>query len=260
MRRRIFISIAAATVVSVHGAEREASAIIEKVNRILRPEKSFTVSAEVTTFKNREIIATMKLKAFVRMGKEGGNDSLAIVSEPAPERGKVYLRKSAGDLWFYDPKAARPVRISSQQRINGQSAFDDLQSINLTRDYVATFEGEVKITDVTGRECKVHRLKLTASRKDAPYPILLLWVEDGGSRPVKSTSCTSGGRALKTVYYDKFRGFLGVARPTEITVVDELHPGSVSRIRLSDYDTREHEAALFDEAFMPRAEELLKKG
>jgi hypothetical protein len=233
--------------------------LVDKIDRILRPEKSFAVTAQATTFKDRTVAAAMTVKAFVRVQPDGSLDSLAIITEPEADRGKVYLRKAAGDLWFFDPKAARPVRISAQQRFQGQSSIDDLMNVNLRQDYSARIDPDESVTDVAGKEQKARRLHFVASTKSAPYPAVDLWVDRDNYHPIKVTSLSAGGRALKTAYYDKFRGFLGQSRPTEITIVDEIHPGTVSRVRFSDFDTENLATGLFQESFMPEAGKLLKR-
>lgn len=235
-----------------------AAEMLARLERILRPEKSFVVTAHTTTFKNRTVAGTMQLRAFVRVRQDGSLDSLAFVTAPEAERGKVYLRKAGGELWFYDPKSQRPVRISARQRFQGQASLDDLLSINLKADYSARLELQEVVTDATGEKRSTQRVQMVAKAASAPYSAMTFWVDRDNLRPVKATCFAAGGRALKTVFYDKFRGFLGEARPTEINIVDEIHPNLVSQVRFSEFDHRELAGETFQEAFMPVASAQLK--
>lgn len=235
-----------------------APEIVQRMDHILRPERSFAVTTNTTTFKNRAVVADSQMRAFIRREQDGRMDTLAVIMAPEAEKGKVYLRKAAGVLWFFDPKSQRPVRISASQRLDSQGSVDDLLSINLTRDYAATMDTAETINDATAQARKCLKLRFKATNSNAPYPAMTCWVDADSLRPVKTTCFTAGGKALKTFYYDKFRGFLGESRPTEILIVDDLRPNLVTQVRFSDFDHRDFPAEHFSETFMPDAVRVLK--
>jgi hypothetical protein len=234
------------------------SEIVHRMDRILRPERSFVVTTTTTTFKNRAVAASAQMRAFIRRQQDGSLDTLAIILDPEPERGKVYLRKTGGDLWFFDPKSQHPVRISARQRLDGQASVDDLLSLNLQRDYSATMEGQETISDATAQARICHKLHFKAANNNAPYPGMTCWVEADSRCPVKTICFSAGGKALKTIYYDKFRGFLGESRPTEILIVDDLQPNLVTQVRFTNFDHRDLSEDKFSEKFMPDAVRVLK--
>lgn len=232
--------------------------IVQRMDHVLRPDRSFAVTTSTTTFKNRAVVADSQMRAFIRREQDGSMNTLAIIMTPEAERGKVYMRKAAGVLWFFDPKSQRPVRISASQRLDSQGSVDDLLSINLGRDYVATMDTAETINDATAKPRSCLKLKFKAGNSSAPYPAMTCWVDADSLRPVKTTCFTGGGKALKTFYYDKFRGFLGESRPTEILIVDDVRPNLVTQVRFSDFDHRDLPAEHFTEAFMPDAVRVLK--
>ncbi|MFZ4764591.1 MAG: outer membrane lipoprotein-sorting protein [Roseimicrobium sp.] len=239
--------------------ERPAAELLERVDRTLRPSKSFTVTIEATTYKDRSAVGSITVHALVRVpATTAPPDLLATLTAPESERGKMYLRKTDG-LWFYDPKAKRPVRISAQQRLYGQASLDDFMSTDLRSDYAPKLEADETVNDSAGQARSCQKLRLTALRKSAPYAAITLWVDRDNHQAVKATCFAAAGRPLRTVYYGKFRGFLGSARPTEVQLVDEVRPGTVTQLRFSDFDERDMPEAWFDPAQLPQTQQALSK-
>ncbi|NBO66840.1 MAG: outer membrane lipoprotein-sorting protein [Acidobacteria bacterium] len=88
---------------------------------------------------------------------------------------------------------------------------------------------------------------------------MALWVDRDNHQAVKATSFAAGGRPLRTTYYGKFRGFLGSARPTEVQIVDEVRPGTVTQLRFSDFDERDVPEAWFDPVQLSQTLQALSK-
>jgi hypothetical protein len=68
---------------------------------------------------------------------------------------------------------------------------------------------------------------------------------------VKAECFSSTGRVLKTVFYSRFREFLGKQRPTELNVVDGTTPGRVTRIRFSEFQYQEIDPGSYTTEAMP---------
>lgn len=227
-------------------AAPDAEEIVQKAEEVLRPDKSFSVVAAIDSFRNRAPEGSITLRTFVKVAAGPGTepDAISVVSAPEAEAGKVILRQS-GNLWLLAPGSRRPVKLSGNQRLQGDASLDDLVHLDLTGDYTATDEGEESITDASGKATKARRIVLSAKAKASTYPSLRLWTDRLFHRPVKLECLAASGKVLKTVFYDRYRGFLGSERPTELTIVDGTVPGRVTRVRFSDYNHRELPAELF---------------
>lgn len=220
-------------------AAPDVAEVIRRVDEMMRPAKSFQVEAQIETFRDRARAGSLTLETSVRVPDDGSEpDALSRVMAPEAERGKVILRL-AGVTWLLAPGAERPVKLSGQPGMPADASLEDLVPPRLVADYTVKDEGDDAITDATGRAVTARRLALSAKTPAAPYPALRLWTDGAFHRPVKLECLTAGGRVARTVFYDQFRGFLGSERPTELTIVDGITPGRVTRIRFSRYAHRE---------------------
>lgn len=216
-------------------ADDAADAIVRSVADCLKPPKSFSVLSKLDTYRNRVASGSMTLRTYVKISDASkGPHSVSIVLFPEGERGKVFLRVDEA-FWLYDPGARRPVKISTQQRLMGDASLADVTHFDFEKNYTAALEGEETIVDSSGDSVSTQRLALTARSKNVLYPSLRLWVSGLRKQPVKVECHSSTGRVLKTVFYGKFRGFLGKSRPTELNVVDGTAAGRVTRIRFSEF-------------------------
>ncbi|MCB1077324.1 MAG: outer membrane lipoprotein-sorting protein [Verrucomicrobiae bacterium] len=230
----------AALSVGSSSAAPEAEALVRRADDLLRPDRSFAVVAEIDSYRNRALAGKITLKTYVRVSKTGGEpDALAFATDPEAERGKVILRHE-GVLWLLNPGAERPVKLVGHQRLQGDASLEDLVHLRLAEDYAVTDEGEETIVEASGKSVATRRLKLTAkSGVSSVYPTLRLWIGGAFQRPVKMECLAASGKVLRTVFYDRYRGFLGTDRPAELMIVDGTAPGRVTRIRFSDYSHQE---------------------
>lgn len=232
-------------------ADQAADAIVKTVESSLKPPKSFSVLSTIDTYRNRVASGTMLLRTYVNIADSNqGPRSVSIVLSPEGERGKVFLRID-DDFWLYDPGARRPVRLSTQQRLMGDASLADVTHFDLVDNYSAALEGQETIADASGKGVDGQRLKLSALAKTSLYPTLRLWVARSNKQPVKIECLSSTGNTLKTVFYGRFRGFLGKQRPTELMVVDGTAPGRVTRIRFSEFIYQDLQAEAYTPEAMP---------
>lgn len=245
----------------------DADAIIRSVADSLKPPRSFSALSKIDTYRNRVPSGSMTLRTYIRISRSSdGPHSISIVLSPEGERGKVFLRVNDA-FWLYDPGAERPVKISTQQRLMGDASLADLTHFDLEESYSAALEGDESIVNASGEKVSAQRLQLKAKSRNALYPTLRLWVSglneqatsDNRMLPVKIECLSSTGRVLKTVYYSKFRGFLGKQRPTELTVVDGTAPGRVTRIRFSEFQYEEVDDSAYTTSAMPSVSAWAKK-
>lgn len=232
-------------------ADDAADAIVKQVEDSLKPPKSFSVLSTIDTYRNRVASGTILLRTYVNIADSNqGPRSVSIVLTPQGERGKVFLRIDDA-FWLYDPGARRPVRLSTQQRLMGDASLADVTHFDLVDNYSADLETEEVIADASGKSINGQRLKLTALSKTSLYPTLRLWVDKSDRQPVKVECLSSTGSVLKTVYYGRFRGFLGKQRPTELMVIDGTAAGRVTRIRFSEFLYQDLQAEAYTPEAMP---------
>jgi len=232
-------------------ADQAADEIVQTVEASLKPPKSFSVLSTIDTYRNRVATGTILLRTYVNIAASNkGPRSVSIVLSPEGERGKVYLRIDDA-FWLYDPGASRPVRLSTQQRLMGDASLADVTHFDLADNYTATLESRETIVDASGKNIAAQRLSLTARSKTSLYPGLRLWVDDSDKQPVKVECLSFTGSVLKTVYYGRFRGFLGKQRPTELMVVDGTAAGRVTRIRFSEFLYQDLQAEAYTPEAMP---------
>lgn len=259
------ITLACSVVVaSFARADDSADAIIRSVADSLKPPRSFSALSKIDTYRNRVASGSMTLRTYIKISKsDRGPHSVSIVLLPEGERGKVFLRVD-DTFWLYDPGAQRPVAISTQQRLMGDASLGDVTHFDLEENYSAVLEGDETIVNSSGESVSGQRLTLRAKSKNVLYPTLRLWVsalhnqsvKDQRQLPVKIECLSSTGRVLKTVYYSKFRGFLGKQRPTELNVVDNTAPGRVTRIRFSEFVYKELDDQAYTMQGMPAVSKM----
>lgn len=239
-------------------ADDAADAILQKVEQSLKPPNSFSVLSEIETYRDRVSTGTMTLRSYIQISAaQQGPHSLSIVMQPVSERGKVFLRVNDA-FWLYDPNARRPVKLSTEQRLMGDASLADVTHFDFTKNYSATLEEHETIVNSSGKNVPSKRLSLSARSKDVLYPTLRLWVSDTNSQPVKVECLSSTGRVLKTVFYSRFRGFLGKPRPCELIVVDATAAGRITRIRFSEFVYRDLQKEAYDPAAMASISDFVK--
>jgi outer membrane lipoprotein-sorting protein len=231
-----------------------ADQALAQLDRMRLPPRSFTVDLAMADFRQgkKEREGTFRLYC---KRTSAGFDSLAVCRSPAPDRDKLLLSRGE-KLWFYDPKAARAVPVSSFQ-FRSHSFVLDLFVRLLGLNYSAELEGEGSTTDLARRQITAQRLRLTPRKDGKAGEFVRYWLDKENSRPLKSEMLGSAGKLLRTVYYGEFRNVLGEQRPTRLIVVNPME-GSVHEVKLSNFAARDTPDPVFDETLLPRALTLLR--
>lgn len=233
-------------------AAPDPQSLLAASDAIRNPSQPFRVTVTLTEFDNGQQSATSTLTTYSRKLEANGQfASLVRFVEPARDTGKLML-KNGNDLWFYDPGTKASVRLSPQQRLLGQAANGDVVTVNLTKDYTATFAGEETIKDGERKQRRAYRLALAAASEEATYTAIELWVDADTSAPLKSLFYAGSGRLLKTAYYRRFQPQLGADRPTETVIIDGLNPQSVTLMRFSNFTARNIPTSWFQRDYLPR--------
>jgi hypothetical protein len=233
-------------------AAPSAQEILVASDAIRNPGRPFGLTVNLIEYRDGRQSDANTLAVYSKAEQKTGRfRSLIRFVAPSRDAGKLML-KSGNELWFYDPSSKASVRISPQQRLLGQAANVDVETVNLARDYEARLVSEEDISDGDRRTRHCYRLALAALFEDVTYHHAEIWIETASSRPVKATFYSESNRLLKTTYYRRYQSQLGEERPTEMVIIDGLDPRWITVMRYSDYAWREVPEAWLQRDYLPR--------
>lgn len=229
-----------------------AEVILKATDDMRNPGRPTSMVSTLTEFrdgaKQQETVLTIFSKPD---GATGGFRTLVRFEMPARDHGKLML--SDGDqYWFFDPASQASVRLSPQQRLMGQASDGDVMLSNYGTDYAGILSGEEQIGDAEGNKRNCWKLILAPHSSRALYAKIELWVEKETLHPMKARFYADSGRLLKTLFYRNFAMELGKVRPTQVLIVDGVDTQLVTRIDLSNWQSREIPDSWFDVSFLPR--------
>lgn len=226
------------------GEDAAARDIVLKADQIRFPTEGFETEIDILTTRDGEETDARKYRVLSK-----GNDStIAMVTEPASDRGQMLLMKGR-DLWVFMPNVSQPVRLALAQRLTGQVANGDLARANFAGDYVA----RLVRTDSLGGE-SFHVLELTAVDRAVTYAKVIYWVKRGSGWPHKAEFYSLSDRLLKTCQYEDYKELAGRVRPTKLTMRDALRQGEVSVMTYSRMKLRELPDKIFTKEYLKKLE------
>jgi hypothetical protein len=244
--------VAASLALPAAHAAPDAQAILAASDAVRNPDRPFSVTVTLIEYREGRQTDGNVLTVYSKADAASGQfRSLLRFDAPARDANKLML-KNGNDLWFYDPSSKASLRISPQQRLLGQAANGDVVTVNLARDYRASWVGEEDVQDGERRMRRAHRLQLAAVAPDVTYHHIEMWVDTADSRPVKAKFYTESDRLLKTAYYRRYEKALGVERPSETVIIDGLDPRWVTVMRNADHAYREVPDAWLQRDYLPR--------
>lgn len=209
--------------------------ILVASDAIRNPSMPFSITIELTEYRNKQVVDEGVLTAYARMNPDRGQfDTLVRINQPARDAGKLML-KNGNEIWFFDPATKAGMRISPQQRLLGQASNGDVATVNLARDYRVASSTEETIADGNRRDTPSHRLRLEAGNDSVTYHAIDYWVERGSNRPLKASFYAQSGRLMKTAYYRRYESQLGRERPTETVIIDGVDPQQLTVMRYRAY-------------------------
>lgn len=219
-------------------AAPDAVKIMNEADRIMNPDRSYTVAVELTDFRSGSETGSLSLQAYVMRDKYTRSMSTLIdFLAPAKDNGKLML-KQGKHLWLYSPVSSETVHVSPKQQLLGTAANSDVLAVNLASEYKPAIEGRAKAKDSAGTQRDCISLNLRAKDDKADYLGIQYWVEEETNLPVQAKYYSDSGRLLKIVFYGKYRTEMGQARPTELLVVDGVDSRYVTRILFGSYIPR----------------------
>jgi hypothetical protein len=192
-----------------------------------------------------------------KQGSDGKFDFLFQLLEPARDRGKIILKKGR-DLWLYDQRSARPVRMSAQHAILGRGWIIDVLTSRFQEEYDAQVEGQELVFDVSHRTRRSIRVKLTAKPGVlTSASTIYYWVDNRNCRPILGKFYPPSGRLLRASYYTDYKKVLGESRPTQVVVALGMDTRMVFALHFSRFSYRDFPEEWFQVGYLPRVVRLL---
>ncbi|MFC0180283.1 outer membrane lipoprotein-sorting protein [Thorsellia kenyensis] len=232
-------------------ASSDAQTMLQKSDSIRTPGNSFTLNAQISSYKNKSLDAQTVLKLFSKRDNDQMQfKTLLKYLEPSRDQGKLML-KNEDNLWAFDPKTSASVPISPQQRLTGQAANGDVVTSVWALDYNASLVKEEQITDGDKQNRNANLLELNAKNANVTYYRILYWIDANTNSPIKAQFYTKSGELLKTAYYRGFKTIEGLSRPTETVIIDGVNPNWVTIMQTSNHQLENISDAWFQRAYLP---------
>lgn len=212
-------------------AAPDLEGLLKKVDAIRNPGESYLMKVEVKSSENKD-------EPYVYEVACGGSDKTLVKTlAPASSQGKKYLMLNE-DMWAYVPNLSRPVRISLNQKLNGQAANGDISRMRWSGDYEPRLEEESP---------SEWRVLLTARKKGLTYEKIRAWIDRKSNRPVRAEFLSVSGKPLKTAVYQGYKTLAGAVRPTEIVIADVANPTDRSQLLITEMSVRTFPGSMFNQ-------------
>lgn len=166
------------------------------------------------------------------------NNQRIIVRFTAPARfvGNDLLMQDR-NVWLYDAKAGREVKIPSNQSFGGTGfSYGDVLRLNFSDNYTA------EIQETTAQAWTV---ELTAKLRDAPYHRVVLVIGKDYS-PLKGSCYTRNGELLKEMAYTDVRDAGNGPKPLTVTVTSPLDAKDVSSLTVVKETKKDYPDNIFN--------------
>lgn len=210
--------------------------ILSIVDKYRLPQKPFTLSSHLVEFKNGKQSQSLAMKVFSTLDAQTHHmKTMVRFLKPLKDSGKLML-KSDSDIWLFDPNGKSTIRISPQQRLIGQASNGDVVSVNLASQYKPVPLGIEMITDGSNSEVEALSIQLDRLSPHSYYFSGKLWVDTDNHKPIKLNFYSESGVLVKSMYFRKFKPFLGHERASELVIFDGLNPKWITLISYSNFE------------------------
>ena len=211
---------------------QSADEIIQKMDKKLFINSSSIMTLVFTDEKNNKEIYSMTTYArdrnqriivrFMAPAKMAGNDLLML------ER----------NVWYYDSKNDRILRIPSNQSFGGTGfSYGDVVRLNYSENYNASI--------ISTKNDGGWIVDLIAKERDAPYYHIQMEI-DKSFNPVKGTCFGRSGEIIKEMIYSNIRDVGGGSKPITVTVTSPLEPGRISVLTISKEIPKDYPESIFN--------------
>jgi outer membrane lipoprotein-sorting protein len=221
-------------------AELTADEIVKKVDEVRNPELDYQTDVRVVSYKPNRPEHASRYDVWIK----GKDKTIIKTTEPENERGQSLLMRE-NDFWAFFPEVSKPIRISLQQRLNGDVANGDVARTNFSGDYSAKILSKSKIS---GKDFYV--LELKSLRDSTTYGKVKLWVMAENFWPVKAEFFAISGRFLKTCSYENYKTLAGQLRPSKLVLKDAIVDGQYSTIEYNEMNIVEIPEKNFTKEYM----------
>lgn len=231
--------------------DKEAQGIIVRADRVRSPNKPITYKLRLIEYREGAKVKEQLLQVTMRFIKPSENapgDAKSFVSFLEPENLLGDKMLSVFDqLWYYTPKARRPIRISRQQRLIGQVSNGDVVAADFHYSYESNLISEETISNKA-----YYKLRLSRRWPFVTYPKILYWVEKETYHPFKAEFFSSSDRLLKRAYYKDYRMALGSLRPGEIVIEEGLQKNNYTRMLYFDAQFKDVPDSYYQPSYLIR--------
>ncbi len=142
------------------------------------------------------------------------------------------------NVWAYDQRAGRVMRVPSNQSFGGTGfSYGDVVRLNLADNYEAFLleeNGEQRLFDLRAKE------------RDAPYFRIELTVNKTGYFPLRAVCYSRSNRVIKTMEYSGLKQVNGIVKPTRITVTSPYEPGESSVMIMESEELKSYPDRIFN--------------
>jgi len=210
--------------------------LLKKADQARNPDQAFRFNNSLTEYQGATVDYVARFSIRSKTDPKGGQyRNLVTFVAPLQDTGKELLMDGSV-MWFYDPSSSATVRVSPQERLQGQVSNGDVLTLNLNLDYKVNGASLESVKDAQKQVRQAFKLLLTASSDIATYFRVEYWIDVNTYLPIKGRYFSDSNRLLKTIYFDKNLNVLGGMRPTELIVIDEFDLKHITRMELSNFE------------------------
>jgi len=177
--------------------------------------------------------------------------TLVLLRKPVSNKGDLVLM-DAENLWFYQKKSRRPIRITPIQRLTGAVSYGDVARINWSYDYtVEQVIGEEKLE--SGDRALL--LSLKAKTKSATYNSIKLWLTPEAYTPIKAEVYLLSGKKFKSIDFLEYSEVDGKFVNTSMKIIDHLQKSGSSMLTFSEIGEKSLPDRIFLKTALPNFSE-----
>jgi outer membrane lipoprotein-sorting protein len=210
---------------------RQLEVLLKKVDAIRNPAESYLMKVEV------ENSDSPRDHGVFEVSISGKSKTLINTLAPPDSAGKKYLMLDE-DMWAFTPNIGRPVRISLNQRLTGQTANGDISRMSWSGDYEPKLEKD---------EPNAWILFLKAKKKNLTYEKIRVWINKKNNFPIKAEFLSLQGKPLKLAVYKTFGKIAGKIRPIEVVIRDAKVKTDYSIIHIKSMTPKSFSASVFNQ-------------
>jgi len=208
----------------------QADDLLLEIDKYRNPSDAYSMNVRIVS-------TTEKEESSFLVYLKGSDKTLIKVLGPKKTLGRNMLMIGE-NMWVYIPNIRRSVRVSLSQKLTGEAANGDISRMRWAGDYTHKIEK---------KEAKQWQLSLEATKKGLTYSKINVWIDAKDKRPLKAEFLTLSGKTIKTATYEKYEKVLGMMRPSQIHIVDNLKKDQYSDIYIEKMENKNFPDSLFTE-------------